>query len=220
MINRSLSAPLALHERQQSSRQTLELLLPSYLTLLFGTRKRLGKHTSRTLLPNALGPGSSRLRLCHSGSLCPPRCWFRVQYTVRSPSFSPQARRCATGSRGLLGWPSQRCDGARAGEEVVPAVGCFVSILCRLALKWPRLKIGPSACHWSELSAYCSAATPRMPFSYWYTLLTPSVEGTCRVSKSAPATATFWLALGKVGCGVPSWLMVAATALARAQALV
>jgi hypothetical protein len=57
-------------------------------------------------------------------------------------------------------------------------------------------------------------ATPRMFFIYWYTLLTPSVEGAGRVSNSAMAVATFLLALGKVGCGVPSWLMATAMALA------
>jgi hypothetical protein len=51
-------------------------------------------------------------------------------------------------------------------------------------------------------------------------LSTPSVEGAGTVSKSIVVAATFWLALGKVGCGVPSWLMVAVMALARAWALV
>jgi hypothetical protein len=45
------------------------------------------------------------------------------------------------------------------------------------------------------------------------------VEGIGKVSKSTVAMATFWLALAKVRCGVPSWLMAAA-ALAQARALV
>jgi hypothetical protein len=56
-------------------------------------------------------------------------------------------------------------------------------------------------------------ATLRIPFSYWYTMLTSSVEGAGRVSKSVTAAATFWLALGKVGCGVPLWLIVVAMTL-------
>jgi hypothetical protein len=63
-------------------------------------------------------------------------------------------------------------------------------------------------------------ATSRLSFSYRYTLPTPSVEVAGRVSKSATVVDTFWLALTKVGCGVPSWLMVMAMALARAQAFV
>jgi fatty acid desaturase len=51
-------------------------------------------------------------------------------------------------------------------------------------------------------------------------LLTPSVEGAGKVSKSVAAAATFWLALAKVRCGVPSWLMAAVMALARVRALV
>jgi hypothetical protein len=60
----------------------------------------------------------------------------------------------------------------------------------------------------------------RMPFSYRYTLPTLSVEGTGKVFKSVAAAATFWLALAKVRCGIPSWLMVVAMALAQAWALV
>jgi hypothetical protein len=41
-----------------------------------------------------------------------------------------------------------------------------------------------------------------------------------KVSKSAAAAAMFWLALAKVGRGVPLLLMVVATALAQAQTLV
>jgi hypothetical protein len=61
-----------------------------------------------------------------------------------------------------------------------------------------------------ELSDYFYVATPSMSFSYWYTLPTPHVGGTGRVAKSVVVVATFWLALAKVGCGIPSWLMVAA----------
>jgi hypothetical protein len=101
-------------------------------------------------------------------------------------------------------------------------VGCTVTDLYRLDLERPGLEKENISRRWSELSTCFSVATPRMSFSYWYTLPTPSVEGTSRVSKSVVATVTFWLALGKVGCAVPLWLMVTAmaTALARAQALV
>jgi hypothetical protein len=53
-----------------------------------------------------------------------------------------------------------------------------------------------------------------MPFSCWYTLSTMSTEGAGKVSRSAAAATTFWLALVKVGHGGPSRLMVAVTALA------
>jgi hypothetical protein len=46
------------------------------------------------------------------------------------------------------------------------------------------------------------------------------VEGAARVSKIAAIVATFWLALAKVGRGVPLWLMAVVVALAQAQALV
>jgi hypothetical protein len=46
------------------------------------------------------------------------------------------------------------------------------------------------------------------------------VEGAGRVSKSAAAATTFWLALANVGRGVPSWLMAVAMALTKARALV
>jgi hypothetical protein len=59
-----------------------------------------------------------------------------------------------------------------------------------------------------------------MSFSWWYTMSIPSVEGMGKVSKSVAAAAMFWLALAKVGCGIPSWLMSVAMALAQAQALV
>jgi hypothetical protein len=85
-------------------------------------------------------------------------------------------------------------------------------VLCRLALERPGLEMETSARRWSEPSACCSAATPRMFFVCWYTILTPSVEGTGRVSKIAAVAATFWLALGKLGYGVPSWLMAMARA--------
>jgi hypothetical protein len=88
-----------------------------------------------------------------------------------------------------------------------------------LALEWPGLEKEIVARRWSKLSAYCSAAVPRVFFTYRYTLLTPSVEDAGRVSKSPAVAATFWLALAKVGCSVPSWLMAAVTALAQARAL-
>jgi hypothetical protein len=99
-------------------------------------------------------------------------------------------------------------------------VGCSVAVLCRLALERSKLKTETSAHHWSELSTCYLAATSRMFFNKWYTLLTPSVEGTGELSKSVAAVATFWLAQAKVGCCIPSWLMVAVTGLARAQDLV
>jgi hypothetical protein len=51
-------------------------------------------------------------------------------------------------------------------------------------------------------------------------MLTLSMEGMGKVSKSKATMATFWLALAKVEHGIPSWLVVAAMALARARALV
>jgi hypothetical protein len=63
-------------------------------------------------------------------------------------------------------------------------------------------------------------AVPRMPFSYWYNLLIPSIEGLGRIPKSVVTMAMFWLAHGKVGGSVPPWLMVMAMALARPRALV
>jgi hypothetical protein len=105
-------------------------------------------------------------------------------------------------------------------EDVVPTARCSIAVLCRLALEWSRLEMEASAYRWSELSTYCSAATLKTFFNYWYTLLTPFVDCPGRVSKSAAAIATFWLALGKVAGGVPSWLMATAVALALARALV
>jgi hypothetical protein len=58
-----------------------------------------------------------------------------------------------------------------------------------------------------------------MSFSYRFTLLTPLVESTGRVSKSDVAMTKFWLALTEVGCITPSWFMVVAMALGRALAL-
>jgi hypothetical protein len=65
-----------------------------------------------------------------------------------------------------------------------------------------------------------AAAMPRMPFSQQYTLSTTIVDGTGRASKTASVAASSWLAPVKVSCGSPSQLMVAATSLARAWALV
>jgi hypothetical protein len=95
-----------------------------------------------------------------------------------------------------------------------------MAVLCRLALESPRLEIETSAHRWSEISAYCTVVTPRMSFSWPYTLSTPLPKGAGKVSRSAAATAMFWLALMKVGHGTPSRLMAATMALARAQALV
>jgi hypothetical protein len=83
-------------------------------------------------------------------------------------------------------------------------MGGSIAVLYRLALERPELEMEASACHWSELFAYCLAATPRMSFSYQYILPTTSVEGADRVSKSAMTTTMFWLALAKLGHGVPS----------------
>jgi hypothetical protein len=132
--------------------------------------------------------------------------WCMTLRSPREPDAAPEAR--GTGGSGSI------------GEDAVPAVGCSILVPCRLALERPGLEMKTSACCWSELSACCSAATLRMSFSRWYTLPTPSVEGSDRVSKSAAAVATFWLALVKVGCGIPSWLMAATMTLARAWALV
>jgi hypothetical protein len=93
-------------------------------------------------------------------------------------------------------------------------------VLCRLDLERPRLKTETSARPWSELSTCYVVAMPRMPFSWWYTLSTPSVEDAGSVSKSAAAVATLRLALAKVGRDIPSWLIVVETALAQARALV
>jgi hypothetical protein len=93
-------------------------------------------------------------------------------------------------------------------------------VLCQLDLERPRLETETSAHPWSELSTYYVAAMPRMPFSWQYTLSTPSVEDAGRVSKSAAVVATLRLAQAKVGRGIPSWLIAAETALARARALV
>jgi hypothetical protein len=40
---------------------------------------------------------------------------------------------------------------------------------------------------------------PRIFFNYWYTSLTPFVEGAGRVSKTVVVVTMFGLALGKVG---------------------
>jgi hypothetical protein len=62
----------------------LGLVLPSYLMMLLGTQKCLGKLTSCTLLPNALGPSPSGLRLHHSRLLHPPWHWVYVRYLVHA----------------------------------------------------------------------------------------------------------------------------------------
>jgi hypothetical protein len=111
----------------------------------------------------------------------------------------------------LVAWLKVRW-GSRWGRHC-SVIGCSVMVLCRLVLEWLRLETEAYACLCSELSACCSAATPRMSFNYWYTLLAPSVEGTGRVSKSTTAVATCWLSLGNMVCGIPSWLMAIATAL-------
>jgi hypothetical protein len=83
-------------------------------------------------------------------------------------------------------------------------MGGSIAVLYRLALERPELEMEASACHWSELFAYYLAATPRMSFSYQYILPTTSVERAGRVSKSVMTTTMFWLALAKLGHGVPS----------------
>jgi hypothetical protein len=145
---------------------------------------------------------------------------MRMRYSERAPSFSPRTWRCVAVSRGPFEWLGERRDGPCADEDVVPTVGCSVATLYWLALEWSELETETLARRWSELSVCCSAATLRMFFIYWYTLLTRSVEGVGRVSKSVAVTATFWLALRKVGCGIPSWLMMTAMALDRARAFV
>jgi hypothetical protein len=71
--------------------------------------------------------------------------------------------------------------------------------LCPPFLGHVGVKIEASSQCYKELSVCCAAAVPRMFFSCWYTLPTPSVEGASNVSKSAPTTTMFWLALAKVG---------------------
>jgi hypothetical protein len=115
---------------------------------------------------------------------------------------------------GSIGWLSQRRDGAYTDEDAVLATGCSIVVVYQLALKWPRLEMKNSGHRSSELSACCSTAMLMMSFSCWYTLLTLSMEGMGRVSKSAAVAAMLWIALGKVGCGVPSWLMAMTMALA------
>jgi hypothetical protein len=107
-------------------------------------------------------------------------------------------------------WPGRRRDGDHTDEDAVPIAGCFVAVLYRPAFERPGLEIETSAHRW----ACCSASTPRTSFSCRYTLLTPSVESVSRVSRSAVAAAMFWLALAKVGCGVPLRLMAMMMALA------
>jgi hypothetical protein len=141
-----------------------------------------------------------------------------VRYSVHAPSFSPRAWQCSACSKGLFWWLSQRRDGAHTGEDTIPTVGCSIAVHYRLALEQLGHETEASAHLCNELSTYCSAATSRMSFNYWYTLLAPSIEDGGSVSKSAAAAATFWLALGMVVCGVPSWLM--AMAHTRAWALV
>jgi hypothetical protein len=65
------------------------LVLPSYLMTILGAQKCLGKHAWRTLSPNALGPGSSGLRLCHFFIIVPTM--MRVACTVLGacPIVSP-----------------------------------------------------------------------------------------------------------------------------------
>jgi hypothetical protein len=65
----------------------------------------------------------------------------------------------------MLGQSDWRWDGARAGEDAVPTVGCSVTVLYRLTLEWPGLEMETLARRWSELSACCLAATPRMSLS-------------------------------------------------------
>jgi hypothetical protein len=64
-----------------------------------------------------------------------------------------------------------RQDGACTSEDAVPAAGCSMLVLCRLALERLGLETETSAHHWSELSAFHSIAQLRISFSYWYTLL-------------------------------------------------
>jgi hypothetical protein len=78
-------------------------------------------------------------------------------------------------------------------------VGCSITVLCQLALERPGLETETSARRWSELSACCSVDKPRIFFNYWYTSLTPFVEGAGRVSKTVVVVTMFGLALGKVG---------------------
>jgi hypothetical protein len=89
-----------------------------------------------------------------------------------------------------------------------------VAVFCWSALE--RLGIRtetPAQCH-RELSACFAVVMPRMSFSVRYTLSTPSAEGVGKVSRSAAATAMFWLTLAKVGRGLPLLFMVAAMSLA------
>jgi hypothetical protein len=72
-----------------------------------------------------------------------------------------------------------------------------MALLCRLALEQPRLKTSARCC--SEISACYVAVTPSLSFSWQYTLSNSLVVGTGKVSRSAVAAATSWMALAKVG---------------------
>jgi hypothetical protein len=78
-----------------------------------------------------------------------------------------------------------------------------MAVFCQADLERLRHEIETPAWHRRELSAFWVAAMPRMSFSWWYTLSTPSVEGVGNMSKSAAVAATFWMALTKAGCCLP-----------------
>jgi hypothetical protein len=114
--------------------------------------------------------------------------------------------------------PSRSWTEGRTGEEADPATGGPLVILHHTSLERLRPEIENTARRWMEPSACCAAVMPRISFSWRYTLPTPSVEGSGKVSRSVAVAATFWLALVKVGHGAPSRLMVVATSLALAWA--
>jgi hypothetical protein len=63
----------------------------------------------------------------------------------------------------------------------------------------------------------------RVALKEWPVLGVSTLEKTTKVSiqvEVAAVATTFWLALAKVRCGIPSWLIAAVMALARARALV
>jgi hypothetical protein len=129
--------------------------------------------------PECLGPQSLKAEVA-SFSFAMPVMALDAHAVLRAhPVILPMN---LTACHGLKG-PSRRCDGAHTGEDMVPKIGHYVTVLYQLALERPGLEMKTSARRWSELSACCSMATPRMFFICWYTLLTPSVEGTGRVSK-------------------------------------
>jgi hypothetical protein len=149
----------------------------------------------------------------------PTVAWLCARYSVPPPHFCYE----------LDGAPEVRgvCSGGLARHGMGPApVKTWLppqGALLQFSVSWPwngpglRKKHRPTARVNSLPAAW---GYTEDVFSCRYTLPTLSVQGAGRLSKSVVATAMFWLAPAKVGCGVASWLMVAAMAQAQARALV